>query len=167
MASTSLSTKLSFPYLGVIIVTCGYAFNMAERIPCLSPLTLEFLTKWQKRNKRSMKSQGKRVGKETAIGKVNTILEAGELMNKGTRGGRVCRQGRQEGADCHAWHKPRGANHLPVRVPEGLNTAGLAGSLSKEPLDPTDYLILPSWQKTRFLLSAKVGPERPLTPGHS
>ena len=41
MASTSLSTKLSFPYLGVIIVTGGYAFNMAERISCLSPPTLE------------------------------------------------------------------------------------------------------------------------------
>ena len=53
-----------------------------------------------------------------------------------------------------------------MRVPEGLNTGGLAEGLSKEPLDPTDDLILPSWQKTRFLLSAEVGPERPLTPGH-
>ena len=52
-------------------------------------------------------------------------------------------------------------------VPEGPNTGGLVEGLSKEPLDTTTDLVLPSWQKARFLLSAEVGPERPLTPRHS
>lgn len=48
MASTSLNMKLSHPSLGVIIVICGYVFNMADRIPFSFISTpLEILTKWQ------------------------------------------------------------------------------------------------------------------------
>lgn len=44
-------------------------------------------------------------------------------------------------------------------MPEGPNTGGLVEGLSKEPLDTTTDLALPSWQKATFLLSAEVGPE--------
>lgn len=47
MGSTSCSTKLDHLYLGVIVLIRGCVFNVAERIPCLSPPSLETLTKWQ------------------------------------------------------------------------------------------------------------------------
>lgn len=61
-----------------------------------------------------------------------------------------------------------GASKIPgTGGARGPNTGRLAESLSQEPLDPITDLILPSWQKARFLRSAKDGPERYLAPRHS
>lgn len=111
-----------------------------------------------------MKSQGKRVGKETATGKVNTILEAGELMNKGTRAGRSLQAG--ETGRCRL--PCMACQERPTTSQWGCQRAWTQEdwlSLSKEPLDPTDYLISHPGKKPDAFCQGWT--RETLTPGHS
>lgn len=95
------------------------------------------------------------------MGKVNTVLEAGELMNNGTRASRVAgREGSKGQAAMHGRSPEEPTASQWGWVPEGPNTGGLAEGLSKEPLFShpgrrPDFCFLPRLD------------QRPLTPRHS
>lgn len=108
--------------------------------------------------------------KETIVGKMQNILDTGELIKTITNQAKssACREGirgKLRSSRGPEWlRNQRSQEPLQVGVPEGLKTGGPVESLSEESLDPPQppiaYLILPLWQKGRYLLSAWVGPER-------